>query len=225
MHWYYPLQPCQFALIASRKTKLLPSFIPAMALPAARVVDALAGRILLRSSRPPENQFVEGELNCETLSACLSNEVPKPQAGKPFLRMDYDDQALSWVLQRADLMPRNGRLQKVIVKTDQQEIAGWYLYYLNSGGISEVIQFQAKPRFATDVLNHLFYRAWRQGVTVLSGRMEPSLMQTFSEKHCIFHCGPQWVLVHSRQSEVLDAFHRGDANFSRLDGEWCCHFR
>jgi hypothetical protein len=55
--------------------------------------------------------------------------------------------------------------------------------------------------------------------------MEPGMMQAFSDRNCIFHCGPQWVLVHSRRLELLDAFNTGNAGFTRLDGEWCLHFR
>lgn len=220
MRWVYPLRPCQFALFVSRKKKLLPAYIPAASAPAARALDALAAHALIRPLRSSEDRFFGAEMNCETLSSCLSTEVEKQS-----LRVDYDDHTLSWVLQRAEQMPLHGRLQKVLVKTEKQEIAGWYVYYLNPGGISEVVQLHAKTCFARDVLNHLFYRAWRQGATALSGRMEPHLMQAFSDKHCLFHCGPQWLLVHSRQPELLQAFQRGDVRFSRLDGEWCCHFR
>jgi hypothetical protein len=220
MRWFYPLRPCRFALFVVRKKKLVPSFIPAVAAPVARALDALAARILIRPLRSPEDRFFSEDMDYETLSSCLSEEKEKQS-----LRADYDDHSLSWVLQRADQMPRNGCLQKVLVKTERQEIAGWCLYYLNPGGVSEVVQFHAKTRFAHDVLNHLFYRAWRQGATLLSGRMEPHLMQEFSDKHCLFHCGPQWLLVHSRRPELLRAFDRDDVCFSRLDGEWCFHFQ
>jgi len=122
-------------------------------------------------------------------------------------------------------MERHGRLQKILVKTQSQEIAGWYLYYASPGGISEVIQLQAKPKFSRDVLDHLFRHAWEHGVTALTGRMETGMMQAFSDKHCIFNCGPQWVLVHSRRSELVDAFNAGNSGFSRLDGEWCLRFQ
>jgi hypothetical protein len=123
------------------------------------------------------------------------------------LRADYDDRSLRWVLQRAEQMPRNGSLQKVVVKTDKQEIAGWYIYYLNPGGFSEVVQFNARTDLAQAVLNHLLYHAWKKGATVLRGRIEPQL------------------LVHSHRPELVHAFQQGEARFSRLDGEWCFHFR
>lgn len=113
----------------------------------------------------------------------------------------------------------------MLVRTEKLEIAGWYLYHLNPSGVSEVVQLYAKPNFAHDVVDHLFHHSWRQGATGLSGRMEPGLMQAFSDRHCLFHSGPQWVLLHSRRPELLSAFQRGDAGFSRLDGEWCLHFR
>jgi GNAT superfamily N-acetyltransferase len=220
MHWIYPLRPCRFALFVAEKKRFLPRFLSTVSAPFALTLDALAGRILKFPSRPSVPRVFEEELDCETMSACLS-EVGRKQSIRP----DYDESSLSWILQRADRLRRNGRLQKVLVKTKKQEIAGWYLYYLNPSGFSEVIQFYAKARFTRDVLDHLFHHAWQRGAIALSGRMEPSYVQAFSDKHCLFHCGPEWVLVHSRNPELVQAFDRGNGGFSRLDGEWCLHFQ
>jgi hypothetical protein len=220
MRWIYPLRPCQFALSLSRRKKLVPDFVPAVSVPLARLLDGLAARISVRPFRPSENKLFGEEMNCETLSDCLSSDTEQRS-----LRADYDDRSLRWVLQRAEQMPRNGSLQKVVVKTDKQEIAGWYIYYLNPGGFSEVVQFNARTDLAQAVLNHLLYHAWKKGATVLRGRIEPHLMQTFSDRHCLYHGGPQWLLVHSHRPELVHAFQQGEARFSRLDGEWCFHFR
>jgi Acetyltransferase (GNAT) domain len=221
MRWFYPLRLCQFALWTSKKRQFLPPFVSAISQPVARILDGLVPRIL-KFPCPPSAPRVFGEdLDCETLSDCLS-EVGRTQSIRP----DYDHRSLSWVLQRAGQMQRCGRLQKVLVRTEKREIAGWYLYYANPGGVSEVIQlYYVKPTFSRDVLDHLLCHAWGQGATAVSGRMEPGMMQTFSDRHCIFHCGPQWVLIHSRRPELLNAFNGGTAGFSRLDGEWCFHFQ
>lgn len=219
MHWTYPLRPCQFALWLSRRKKFLTRFLWALE-PAGRALDGLVAQIMKFPFRPPAPKLFGADLDSETLWACLS------EAGrKQSIRPDYDHRSLNWLLQRAGQMQRQGRLQKVLVKTQSPDIAGWYLYYANPGGVSEVIQLYAKPRFAHDVLDHLFRHAWEQGATALTGRMEPSMMQAFSNRHCIFHCGPQWFLVHSRKPELLHAFNAGNAGFSRLDGEWCLHFQ
>src|SRR6266850_1765658 len=177
MRWIYPLRPCQFALWVSRKKQFLPPFVSAILGPVAQTLDGLVARIL-KFPCPPSAPKVFGEdLDCETLSACLS------EAGrKQSIRPDYDHHSLSWVLERAGQMQQYGLLQKVLLKTEKQQIVGWYLYYANPGGVSEVIQLHAKPNFSGDVLVHLFRHAWGQGATALSGRMEPGMMQSFSDK-------------------------------------------
>jgi hypothetical protein len=32
------------------------------------------------------------------------------------------------------------------------------------------------------------------------------------------------MVVHARDPAILAAFHRGDAMFTRLEGEWCARF-
>lgn len=220
MRWIYPLRPCQFALWVSRKKQFLQPFFSAIAEPFARTLDGLVSRTLKFPCIPSALGVFGEDLDCETLLACLT-ESGRNQSIRPH----YDHRSLNWLLQRANQMHRSGRLRKVLVKTKKQEIAGWYLYYANPGGISEVIQLQAKPKFCDEVLGHLFRDASSAGAIALSGRMEPGMMQAFSDRYCIFHCGPQWVLVHSRRVELLHAFNTGNAGFSRLDGEWCLHFR
>jgi hypothetical protein len=220
MRWFYPLRPCRFALAVSRKKQLLPRFASALAEPAARTLDFVAARVLSLPSLPNSPKVFGQDLDCETLSACLSGA-----GGDKSIRTDYDHRSLNWLLERACQMSQCGDLHKVLVKTEKQGIAGWYLYYASPKGVSEVIQLHARPNFSHDVLDHLFHHAWGQGAIALSGRMEPGMMQAFSDRHCLFHCGPQWVLVHSRRPELLHAFNGGTAGFSRLDGEWCLHFQ
>jgi len=122
-------------------------------------------------------------------------------------------------------MRNNGQLRKVLLRTDKGDVAGWYLYYSHPAGLSQVVQVYAKANRANDVLDHLFNDAWVNGVTALSGRLDPALMYALSERHAIFFCGPEWALIHSRKPEILNAFDRSDIYFSRLEGEWCTHFR
>ena len=220
MRWIYPLRPCQFALSVSKEKRFLPRFVLTAAEPLARASDGLARRVWKFPFRANAPELFGEDLDCEQLSACLA-EAGKKQSIFP----DYDPRSLSWLLQRAGQMHRYGRLQKVLLKTPSRELAGWYLYYVNPGGQSEVIQLHAKPKFARNVLDHLFCHAWEQGATSLAGRMEPGMMQAFSDRRCIFQCGPQWVLVHSRRPELVHAFNAGSAGFSRLDGEWCLRFQ
>jgi hypothetical protein len=218
MRWIYLVRPCQFALFVARQKRFLPPFISTVSAPVAMALDALAGKIRKLPGHPSEPSVFGEEMDCETMLACLS-EVGRKQPIHP----DYDQSSLQWLLQRAEGLQRNGRLQKVLVKTKRQEIAGWYLYYLNPSGLSEVIQLYAKDGFARDVLDHLFDQARKQGAIALRGRMEPSCVQGFSDRHCIFYYRPTWVLLHSRNPDLVQAFDRGTGGFSRLDGEWTLH--
>ena len=51
------------------------------------------------------------------------------------------------------------------------------------------------------------------------------MMDALSNKRCLFHCGPQWVLIHARDPELIRRFDRGETFYSRMDGEWCLRFR
>jgi hypothetical protein len=97
---------------------------------------------------------------------------------------------------------------------------GWYLYYAEPGGIGEVVQIAARDGSVDDVLDHLFYDAWRHGVVALSGQLQPRLLRALSDRSCLFRHGGAWMLVHARDPELISVIHRGDAFLTRLDGEW-----
>lgn len=83
----------------------------------------------------------------------------------------------------------HGELQKVLVRNQEQEIIGWYLYYLRPGEISQVLQIGATKETINQILDHLFYHAWRRGVGALAGRLDPIFVQEFSDKHCMLNRG------------------------------------
>ena len=228
MCWLYPLRPAQLARAVLTEKKLLPPLSPRhsrpllarISAPVAWALDAFAIPRMKKFSGSSECRVFGEELTCEALLQCLAD-----YGGGRSLRPVYDQHSLNWILRRVEELRRNGRLQKILVKSEEQEIAGWYIYYAKPGAISQVVQLYAKPSFASAVLDHLFHHAESQGAAAVGGRMEPSLMQAFSERHCLLHCGPAWALVYSLRPELLHALNQGDAFFSRLEGEWCLHFR
>jgi len=227
MSWLYPLRPGQFARGVLTTKNALPRLSPGnsrlflnrISAPVAWAVDAIAARVMKKLSDSQECRVFGEELTSEALLRCFAE-----LSGEYSLRPAYDERSLNWLLARAEQQRWNGLLQKVLVKTEEQEIAGWYLYYAKPEGISQVVQIYAKPSFARAVLDHLFIHAESHGAVALGGRMEPRLMQAFYEKRCLFHCGPAWACVYSRRPELIHALAEGDAFFSRLEGEWCLHF-
>jgi hypothetical protein len=140
------------------------------------------------------------------------------------LRPCYDADSLAWVMRRANVVKTNRDLEKIAVLNDKGEIVGWYVLSLTRDGISEVLQFHAKNGSSQRVFNHLLNCARQSGAVAVSGRLDHNLMEPVAEARCLMHSGP-WVLVHSRNPEFARALERGEAFFSRLEGEWCTRFQ
>ncbi len=217
--WMHPVRPFRFARLALERKKLLPPFASRLAAPATWALDGLATAALRRLSRPAPYRVFEEELSCERLVECMA------EAGtRHSLWPDYDAASLERLLGRAARLRRNGRLHKVLVRTDQLQVAGWFLYYSTADGTSEVLQIHASPGHGGAVLESLFQHARRQGATVLGGRLDPAAMRDWPKRNWVVHCGREWVLAHSRRPELIQALQRGEALLSRLEGEWCLHF-
>ena len=87
-----------------------------------------------------------------------------------------------------------------------------------------MLQIHAHEDAEREVLDHLFHHAWRRGAAAIEGRMEPRLARMLGQRHCLFHSTRAFALIHSRDAELLGALARGDAFFSRLEGEWWMRF-
>jgi hypothetical protein len=216
IYWTRPLRPAQLALSFLRnRASLVP--LAMIADGPSRIVDALATRLPRSHLFQAPPRVFDDDLHCETFLARL------PELGAASLRVEYDEGTFRWLLELAADRKRDGTLQKAVIRNDEA-IVGWYLYHLDSTGVADVLQIAATPSSIHEVLDHLFYQAWRQGATAVTGRLEPRFLQAFSEKYCLLHRRGPWVLVDAKKPEVLRAFQSGDTFFSRFDGEWCLGF-
>jgi len=223
IHWTRMLRPSRYAasLFASvlKERKLLSPFLLA-AKPVCDLVDAIAARKLPHRFSQPRPEVEAEELNLEKMLLCLS-EFSETRTLWP----EYDDRSLSWLLETIARKTQWGDLRKLVIHNARGEVIGWYIYHLKPGGASNLLQVMAKKTSIEEVLDHLFYDAWQQGSLAVSGRMEPQFMQAFADKRCLFNCGTPWVLIHSRDPDLLRSIHYGDALLSKLEGEWCMRFR
>jgi hypothetical protein len=55
---------------------------------------------------------------------------------------------------------------------------------------------------------------------MVSGGLEPGMLQEMSSRHCYLRQAENWTLVQSKDRELLDAVLSGNAFLSRLEGEW-----
>ncbi|MBI2816965.1 MAG: hypothetical protein HYX72_08495 [Acidobacteria bacterium] len=215
--WIRVLRPSEYVLAKCNERNFLPALDP-LARPLCWAID----RTAKRWKRGP---YWLPPVACDTESP--TNEVIlcslRRFAGSPALRPDYNLESLTWLLEKAAEQTKHGQLRKAVIRDDNGEIRGWYLYYVKPRGIGQVLQFGGTASSIPKVLTHLYEDAWREGAIAVSGQLEPKFALELARSHCFFHwsCG---VLVHSRNKQILNAIDRGDAFLSRLEGEWWMRF-
>ena len=217
MEWHRPLRPLRHAVT---------SLGPATGWRAARLasrplwnlVDAVAARApnnpFHQRTPPGDAREVDAGTIATHLGDCLGSA----------LHGDHDEAALSWLLDRLPRKKQYGRYQQIGVWDESGSFAGWFLYYLNERGTSLVAQLGSRPGKRDLVLDHLFHHAWRGGSLAVSGRLDPPATRDLERKQCVFQLGKPWVLIHSRNRELMDSIHAGRAYLTRLDGEWWLNF-
>ncbi len=101
---------------------------------------------------------------------------------------EYDVNSLKWLLGFMDHGTVRGRLRKITVRDEHDQIVGWYMYYVKPGSIGEVVQVGGDKKFTKDVLEHLFYDAWEEEVIGLGiGVLDRRSMADFSDRGMHLH--------------------------------------
>jgi len=207
LYWSRALRPTRYLVSRISRRHLLKPLAFA-ARPLADIADMVATRHAPVAGHTSEN------LDPETLVSSL----PTVCRERP-LRPEYDARSLKWLLEVMSDANHPKPLRKRLVRNAQHEVVGWFLYFLDRGGESNVVQMAASKRSAEAVLQILLADAWSQGSVVVSGRFDPGFVEPLSAQRCALSHGP-WMLVHSKQPDVLDAILSGAAFLSRLEGEW-----
>jgi hypothetical protein len=140
------------------------------------------------------------------------------------LRPSYDAPSLAWLLAEAAEKKEFGTLSGGVVRTVDGEIAGWFAHFVARKKISQVVLFTARRPTQALVMDHLLYDAARQGAIAVSGRLDPQLLPLVGGRNHCLRYQPPWTLAYSRRPEILQSLEKGDAFFSRLDGEWWLSF-
>jgi hypothetical protein len=216
--WNYPLRPWSFGLYALGQYRRTTRRLGRVAMPVAQTLDAITARVRLNPFAVSPPASTGATMDADALGACLSGMADKS------LRPCYDSRSLSWVLARAAGARTNSGIEAVAVRSDKGQIIGWYVCSISTEGICEVLQFHAAKGSTERVFGHLLHHAAQSGATAVAGRLDYGLMEAVSGCRCLMHSGP-WVLVQSPNPEIVRAFERGDAFFSRLEGEWCLRFQ
>ncbi|HTS08598.1 MAG TPA: GNAT family N-acetyltransferase [Candidatus Eisenbacteria bacterium] len=221
LHWIRALRPAQYASYAlSRALSSAPiNGLRFIAKPFCVVSDLVATKLSASPFYPSRSRLHGSELDIETLQQCLVDFRDGYS-----IWAEYDIRALRWLMTFMSRDTVRGQLRKIVLRDDKDQIVGWYIYYVKSGAVGEVVQVGSSKRSTKDVLDHLFYDAFVQGLIGLHGIVDRERLTDFSDKGCVFTCRGGWNVVFSRNTQILDALERGDSFVTRLDGEWCLDF-
>jgi hypothetical protein len=214
LEWQRPVRPARHSL-AWLTARGVPGLVTAALRPVCAALDGAVARLGARRLRSVVAGYTTDELPLGT----LVERFPALAADR-VLRPDYDEPALEWLLGVAQQNEPHRTLRRRVVRDSRGQVAGWFLYFVERGGVSEVVQLVARKGAADAVVHLLLADAWDCGAVMLSGRLEPRIVREMSLQHCYFRQVSHWTLAHSRQPEVLDAILRGNAFLSRLEGEW-----
>ncbi len=214
MYWLCLLRPCSYAgsaLGAKRGIKLL----TLASRPACLFADSLAGRFWRRSiqSRQPEESTVS-----EVDSRALLLSVKDFPCRSP-LHPEYCETDLQGMADFLGGVSGHGQSQGIEVRNAKGQRIGTCLYRIGARKAMEVLLLLARDDSADVVFGRVLEHALNLGVTSVGGRMDPRFFQSMSDYACLIR-RRSWVVVYSRNPEILDVIHRGDAVLSALDGEF-----
>lgn len=220
MHWTRPVRPARFfSKIFTEHLGRGGSLLRLVATPFCKAVD-VAFLMLVANKFPKNDPDISVEpLDAAGLLAGISEVTPRTS-----ITPEYDLDSLGWLLKEVEKSRKHGQLRSVMLRVKKGQLIGWYLYFVNPGDVSEVLQVAAAPGKEDQVFGLLLADALQHGATAVQGRFEPSLVEAMTQRQCYFTRSGCWTLMHSQREELLNAMHAGDAFFSRLDAEWWAPF-
>ncbi len=212
MNWIRPLRPAGL-LCKALACECGMNGLSRATQPLARAIDVVLDCMRWTPFRQVAPATLEEPMTPERLLECTA-VFARTRA----LRPELDAGSLAWLLERLEENRHRGELRGFIVRTEGGQMLGGCLYYLRRQDLSEVMLLAVDGRSAGQVLRHLFHRAWREGAVGLQGRFDPAHLAGLMDQRCLCKRG-NWMMVHSRDRDVLCAIQRGDAFLTCLEGE------
>jgi hypothetical protein len=130
---------------------------------------------------------------------------------------DYDERFLAWLFGELGRSGTRGEARFRIVRV-RGVVVGWYVYYLDPGGLCRVLQVMTRERHSELVIGELYRDAFAGGGAALYGRLDPHTSEAVLRRGALLRPLPR-SLVHSRNEAAVDALLRGSSALSWLDGE------
>ena len=213
LDWFRPIKPATAILqmLESARGRPVPFSRPIRA--AARAADLAGTPLLGRMARNKHMPFT-----LEPLDPARLLELLQARDRHNDLRGHYDADSLGWMLEQTRAKAERRALRQAIVLDERGARAGAYIYLLRPNGFAEVLLCVARDGRFDLLLQAVMTDAASLGASVVTGSVNPRQLPAFKNQRAFMMCN-QYTLIHSRRPEVLDAFHRGRARLTPLDGE------
>ena len=212
LDWFRPIRPATAILQMMQIARGRPIPLERPIRMAARTAD-LAGARLLARLGPKQAPF-----DLEPLERARLLELLDGRDRQLDIRSHYEPATLEWLLGMLEARAQSRTLRQSLVLDDRGARVGAFIYLLASDGVAEVLLTVAAEGKFELVLQAVLADATSLGGSVVTGRVNPRQLPAFKGQRCFMLCN-QWTMVHSRRPELLDAFHRGRARLTALDGE------
>jgi hypothetical protein len=135
------------------------------------------------------------------------------------LHVAYDEMFAGWLLGEVGRLKERGRLVARTVR-DLRGVVGWFIYFLQPGGLSPVLQIGAPDESrAGTVIDALIDDAREGGAAVVHGRVEPMLLGPLASRRTMLH-HTAGALIHARDPATAATAVSRHALLTRLEGEW-----
>lgn len=135
------------------------------------------------------------------------------------LKPTYTLQNLKWRINLLESEQRYGPFRAIKMVAGNNHIAGWVLYHLKKNGVCEIIQLEAKSGMEMQVYQALCFDARQGGGAELVGRLDPRHYGNLGYKSTLFMPGFRWMLIHSKNPELIQSIKSGNAMMTRLEGD------
>lgn len=214
LHWTRLLSPSR-ALLRIRRRRRPPTRAERLLDPGCRLIDA-ALRLVMRRGLRFTPALRSEPLNLTTIVSAVASEAFVPEAVRP----SYSAESLGWLLRAAGALSTVGPLVAQQLLDSEGKLAGWFVCGVRRGEIAECLQLGARRDQQSAVFEALLCTCQQAGAVAVRGRVVAAMADVISSRQAFFRRDGLWTLVHARDKQLLSLLLRGDAWFTRLDGEW-----
>ena len=110
----------------------------------------------------------------------------------------YDEQFLAWLFRELAVSRVRGEARFHLVRS-RGAVVGWYVFYLEPGGLCRVLQVMTRERNSDLVVGELYRDAYAGGASALYGRLEPHTSEAVLRRGALLRPNSARTRAHAPQ--------------------------